>query len=261
MGRIGWTSNIAGHPSKENMKTSVTILILSILSIVVEVTCADLEDDLGDDGLPMEVDWRTKDVVTSVKNQHVKSCSSCWAFSTTGALEGQWKLVNGNLYNLSVQQLVDCNKANHGCEGGWPARAFSYIINAGGINSEEEYPYTARDGTCNITKPFIANMINYEFVTGYNETDLKRAVAEIGPISVTIFASDKFDNYSRGIFKCNETASKRHSNHAVLVVGYGRTLDYQDYWIVKNSYGTKWGENGYMRMGTNNFAENPCGIA
>ncbi|XP_053538708.1 procathepsin L [Ictalurus punctatus] len=212
--------------------------------------------------LPDTVDWREKGYVTQVKDQ--KDCGSCWAFSATGSLEGQTFGKKGNLISLSEQQLVDCSYRNLGCSGGWVDRAFDYIINNGGIDTEESYPYTASDGYCRFNPATVRATCNsYVYVRSGDENALQQAVATIGPISVAIDAGQSsFQLYESGIYyepKCSRT----NLNHAVLAVGYGTEILFmfykQDYWLVKNSWGLQWGENGYIKMARNDL--NQCGIA
>nr|KAG5711234.1 hypothetical protein BaRGS_004878 [Batillaria attramentaria] len=189
---------------------------------------------------PESVDWRTKGYVTEVKDQG--QCGSCWSFSTTGSLEGQHFRATGKLVSLSEQQLVDCSGSfgNEGCNGGLMDQAFEYINSVGGIESEADYPYMAVD------------------IESGSEKSLMEAVASQGPISVAIDAShDSFQFYKGGIYdehKCNST----QLDHGVLVVGYGSEKG-QDYWIVKNSWNTFWGMQGYIWMSRNK--DNQCGIA
>jgi len=209
--------------------------------------------------VPDSVDWREKGYVTPVKDQ--KQCGSCWAFSSTGALEGQIFRKTGKLVSLSEQNLVDCSKKyeNNGCEGGLPDNAFNYIRSNGGLDTEKSYPYEGVDSNCRYN---VTNKGGYD--TGFmdvksgDEDMLKIAVATVGPISVGIDAShESLQFYSEGIYH-EEKCSSTELDHAVLVVGYGTEND-EDYWIVKNSWSSAWGEDGYIRMARNR--NNTCGIA
>ncbi|GFW72819.1 cathepsin L [Trichonephila clavipes] len=161
-------------------------------------------------------------------------CGACWAFSSTGSLEGQNMKKTGKLVSLSEQNLIDCSKDNDGCNGGDVSSAFEYIINNGGIDTEDSYPYTAKNGTCHFDKANIgATCTGYLNVPDGDEEALKQAVATVGPISVIIDAChNTFINYKSGIFdepKCRTDIP----SHAVLVIGYG-TENGKDYWLVKN---------------------------
>ncbi|KAK4876097.1 hypothetical protein RN001_012519 [Aquatica leii] len=206
--------------------------------------------------LDSHVDWRNKGAVTEVKNQ--EDCGSCWAFSTTGAIEGQNFLQNGKLISLSEQNLVDCSTANHGCDGGDQEVAFEYVIKNKGIDTEESYPYIDDNRSCRFDKNNVgAKVYGYKRVTAESEDDLKSAVATVGPIAVAVYADIEMQLYKNGIFD-NPYCSKE-LNHAVLVVGYGTNEKGVDYWIVKNSWGSAWGEKGYILMSRNK--NNQCGIA
>ncbi|XP_069172363.1 procathepsin L [Procambarus clarkii] len=209
---------------------------------------------------PATVDWRTNGSVTPVKNQ--LQCGSCWAFSATGALEGQYFRKTGKLASLSEQQLVDCSGGtykNQGCNGGAMTSAFNYI-KANGANSGALYPYVAVQGTCKfLPKNISATLTGYVSVTSQSESALQKAVGTVGPISVAIDAShSSFQHYSSGVY-FESTCSSTSLNHGVLVVGYGTDTKGGDYWIVKNSWGTGWGEGGYVKMARNK--NNNCGIA
>jgi C1A family cysteine protease len=208
---------------------------------------------------PTSVDWTTKGAVTPVKNQ--QQCGSCWAFSTTGSVEGAWFLSNGTLVSLSEQQLVDCSDAegNQGCNGGLMDDAFQYIITNKGITTEDAYPYTAQDGTCSSKgKPVAATLSGYKDVTANSEVALETAIVQ-QPVSVAVEADQSvFQFYSGGVM---DSACGTQLDHGVLAVGYGVDSG-KEYYKVKNSWGADWGEKGYIRLGRgSNF--NPsgqCGI-
>ncbi|KAH9524482.1 hypothetical protein Btru_054690 [Bulinus truncatus] len=211
--------------------------------------------------LPSEVDWRTKGYITDVKNQ--LGCGSCWAFSSTGALEGQLFKKTKKLISLSEQNLVDCTKdyGNFGCSGGYMTNAFKYIKENKGIDTEQGYPYVGIDEPCRFKRDVVGgeDTGSVDIKSGSEEA-LQQAAVEIGPISVAIDADhDSFQFYKSGVYyepECNNGPSDL--DHAVLVVGYG-TEDGQDYWLIKNSWGTSWGEKGYFKLARNK--SNHCGVA
>ncbi|MED6118381.1 hypothetical protein PIB30_002087 [Stylosanthes scabra] len=207
--------------------------------------------------VPSSIDWRNEGAVTPVKDQG--SCGACWSFSATGAIEGINKIVTGSLESLSEQELVDCDKKyNSGCEGGLMDYAYQFIIDNKGIDTESDYPYLTHEATCNKDKMKrrVVTIDGYTDVPSNNEKKLLEAVAT-QPVSVGICGSERaFQLYSKGIFTgpCSTAL-----DHAVLIVGYG-SENGVDYWIVKNSWGTSWGMNGYIHMVRNNGTQGICGI-
>lgn len=195
--------------------------------------------------------------MTQVKNQG--NCNSCWAFSAIGALESQHFLKNGKLMPLSEQNLIDCSSL-HGCNNGYMNDAFQYIKDNGGINSEKSYTYKGINGICKYN-PNEPNVIVRDFISipEGDEVKLKDAIATIGPISVAIDSShESFRHYYSGVYSEIDCNSQK-LDHAVLVVGYGSDLNGGNYYIVKNSWGDSWGDNGYIKMVYNQ--NNHCGIA
>ncbi|XP_034954971.2 cathepsin S [Zootoca vivipara] len=208
--------------------------------------------------LPDTVDWREKGCVTDVKNQG--ACGACWAFSAVGALEGQLKLKTGKLVSLSAQNLVDCSSkyGNHGCNGGYMDAAFQYIIDNKGIDSEASYPYEAKNGMCHYDPSArAATCSKYVTLPSGDEAALKDAVANVGPVSVGINASlMSFFLFKRGVY--DDPKCSQHINHGVVVIGYG-TEEGKEYWLVKNSWGPSFGDEGFIKIARNHG--NRCGIA
>ncbi|KAJ0976024.1 hypothetical protein J5N97_017989 [Dioscorea zingiberensis] len=209
-------------------------------------------------GVPDSVDWRDSGAVTQVKDQG--SCGACWAFSATGAIEGINKIVTGSLVSLSEQELCDCDRTyNNGCSGGLMDYAFKWVIQNHGIDTEDDYPYKTGERSClkNKLNRRVVSIDGYTDVPANNEDLLLQAVAK-QPVSVGICGSERaFQLYSKGIFSGPCSTSL---DHAVLIVGYG-SENGVDYWIVKNSWGARWGINGYMHMLRNTgSSQGMCGI-
>ncbi|XP_069938015.1 cathepsin L-like peptidase, partial [Cherax quadricarinatus] len=180
----------------------------------------------------------------------------------TGSLEGQHFRKTGQLVSLSEQNLIDCSAkyGNGGCDGGLMDYAFQYIKDNGGIDTEEAYPYTAKENKCcyNASESG-AEDTGFVDISEGSEDALMKAVATVGPVSVAIDASrDSFQFYRHGVYD-EADCSSTYLDHGVLVVGYGTTEDGTDYWLVKNSWGATWGDIGYLKMIRNH--NNQCGIA
>lgn len=193
-------------------------------------------------------DWRDKGMVAGIKNQG--GCGCCWAFSAVGAIESANAIATGTLVKLSEQELVSCDTLDSGCSGGWMDRAFSWVMMNGGIDSEDDYPYTSSSGsapTCISSKlrKDIVSIKDFVDVDQYDESALLCAVA-IQPVSIAL-NGDAFDFqlYSGGVYDgvCSSTVI----NHAILIVGWGESNGVQ-YWIGKNSWGTSWGADGYVSL-------------
>ncbi|XP_045171865.2 procathepsin L-like [Mercenaria mercenaria] len=209
---------------------------------------------------PLEMDWRPKGLVSSVKNQG--RCGSCWAFSALGSLEGQHKKKKGgSIKDLSEQNLVDCANSrwgNYGCRGGWMNNAFKYISSNRGINSESCYPYVGRDQYCRYRSSCVAATDKGSQNVGKSEHSLQSTLASVGPIAIAMDVNHRsFWYYKKGIHyepRCNPS----RPNHAMLTVGYGGSGS-RGYWIIKNSWGTGWGDRGYVF--TARGRGDNCGVA
>jgi cathepsin F len=197
--------------------------------------------------LPESFDWRTQGAVTPVKNQG--QCGSCWAFATVANIEGTNFLKTKQLTSLSEQELVDCDKTDHGCGGGLPTNAFAYLkANKLGEEGETDYAYTGENGKCKAAQPSEKVFVtDYGVVNGTDEDQLAAAVVKYGPLAIGINAGP-MQWYHGGIadpfsFLCNP----KSLDHGVAIVGFG-VEDSKKYWIIKNSWGTVWGEQGYYRV-------------
>jgi C1A family cysteine protease len=204
------------------------------------------------------VDWVTAGAVTPVKDQG--RCGSCWAFSTTGSVEGAYQIASGTLTSLSEEDLVSCDhNGDMGCGGGLMDHAFQWI-ETNGICTESDYPYAAGTGhapACSKTCAPAVTVTSFTDVPKGDETALLSAVAK-GPVSIAIEADKSaFQLYKSGVL--DNAACGTKLDHGVLVVGYGTDSALgKDYWKVKNSWGATWGEEGYIRMVRD---KNQCGIS
>jgi C1A family cysteine protease len=217
----------------------------------------------GASGAPSSIDWRSKGAVTSVKDQG--QCGSCWTFSATGAVEGAWAVSKGQLIDLSEEQLVECatgiSYGSHGCNGGQMEGAFKYVIEHGQC-ALSAYPYTSgtgQSGSCQSCQP-IAHVSSCSDVKPNDQISLKAAVAQ-QPIAIAIEADTRyFQSYSSGVLTSSSCGTTL--DHGVLIVGYG-TENGIDYWLVKNSWSTTWGDKGYVKIARSDSTNDPgiCGIA
>jgi len=219
---------------------------------------ADLESKATVEELPEPLTGSSKDWVgvatTPVKNQG--ACGSCWAFSTTGGIEGAYAVKNGTIKSFSEQQLVDCSKANHGCHGGMMMGAFDYVREKG-ILEESQYTYTAREGFCQYDykvtdKDSLQHVTGYTMVPSGNQNQLAAAIQK-QPVSVAIMATRGVQMYTGGIF--NDWSCGGGINHGVLAVGYA-----DNYFKVKNSWGPTWGESGFIRFARRASGQGICSI-
>ncbi|EGC38873.1 hypothetical protein DICPUDRAFT_96752 [Dictyostelium purpureum] len=217
--------------------------------------------------IPTAFDWRTKGAVTGVKNQG--QCGSCWSFSTTGNIEGQWYLAGNTLVGLSEQNLVDCDhqcmeydgqkSCDAGCDGGLQPNAYRYVIENGGLDSENSYPYLAVTGdSCKFKSGNVAAKISNFTMIPQNETQMAGYLATHGPLAIAADAAE-WQFYIGGVFDlpCGQSL-----DHGILIVGFSAEKNIfghlKPYWIVKNSWGASWGEQGYLYLGK---GKNLCGVS
>ncbi|XP_071965328.1 digestive cysteine proteinase 1-like [Antedon mediterranea] len=214
-----------------------------------------------DNKIPDSVDWRIKGAVSQVKDQ--ATCGSCWSFGATGTIEGAYFLQTGKMVRLSQQNLMDCSwkRGNNGCDGGEEWRSYEWIRDNGGLQAESTYGhYLGQNGRCHFNSSNIAIQItDYYNITSGSQSKLANAIANVGPIAVGIDASHKsLSYYASGIYYEKACGNKPENlDHAVLAVGYGK-IGSESYWLIKNSWSTNWGNNGYVLM---NQKENNCGVA
>lgn len=223
----------------------------------------------GGEELPDTVDWTTQGAVTPIKDQG--QCGSCWSFSTTGALEGAWKIATGKLVSLSEQEFVDCAHPLFpplmGCHGGNMGTAFNWIKGRD-LCTEDSYPYKARGGSCmpassctiGIPKGGVVGwkgLAPVGRIIPTSEQAMQSAVAQ-QPVSVAIEADHPvFQSYKSGVITAN---CGEQPDHGVLVVGYGTDEKYGKYWKLKNSWGVRWGEQGFLRIARGMGGHGECSI-
>jgi C1A family cysteine protease len=208
---------------------------------------------------PESFDWRSKSKVTAIKNQG--QCGSCWAFSATENIESVWMikkdLTNHTMAPLAPQQIVDCDHVDGGCNGGDTPTAYKYVINAGGLETEKEYPYRAVDGSCHFEKSKV-----YSSITGYKYATTKGDEATLmthtyneSPLSICVDA-ENWQFYTSGVMTGRQCARKVTLDHCVQIIGYDHSHN-PPYWIVRNSWGADWGEKGLILL---EYGQNTCGL-
>jgi len=213
-------------------------------------------DDMNVQAIPDSFDWRDKGAVTGVKDQG--QCGSCWAFSATGNMEGQWFLAGHTLTSLSEQNLVDCDhecmtyegeqSCDAGCDGGLQPNAYHYVIATGGIDTESSYQYEGYDDTCRFSAASVGAKFSNWTMISQDEDQMAAYLVANGPIAIAADA-EEWQFYFGGVFyiPCGTEL-----DHGILIVGYGTETDIFDqtmpFWIIKNSWGADWGESGYIRV-------------
>jgi len=210
------------------------------------------------DDAPASVDWRDKGAVTAVKDQG--QCGSCWAFSAVANIEGQYQITTGKSVQFSEQELVSCDTNDSGCNGGLMENAFQWLEDNGALETTKEYPYTSGDGddgNCSLDQSSSdVKVVSHQMVST-DETEIAAFLAKYGPLAVAMNAEDSLQTYTGGIIDLSESeCDPSMLDHGVTIVGYG-TENKVDYWIVKNSWNTNWGEDGYFRITRGNGT---CGI-
>lgn len=241
-------------------KNTLRITYNKRIKPLTKVICKPFSSSKNSSSILNEVDWRQLGAVTVPKDQG--KCGSCWSFSASGAMEGAWAIKHGQLISLSEQHLVDCSRQynNNGCQGGLMDNAFEYVIDSGGMCSEAEVPYEAKQHLFCKQCNYVMSISSCVDVTPNNQLHLKEAVS-IGPVSVAIEADTSvFQFYSGGVIdsvKCGNNL-----DHGVLIVGYGNENG-KDYWLVKNSWGINWGDGGFVKIGRSSSVDDEgiCGIA
>jgi C1A family cysteine protease len=190
---------------------------------------------------PTNYDWSTTGYTTPVYNQ--QQCGSCWAFSATETIESYWALAGNAISTLSMEQIVDCDTTDQGCNGGNTNTAYQYVQSAGGLDSYNSYPYTAGNGqagTCAFNSAnVVAQISGYQSISG--ESGLYSQASTAGPVSVCVDASS-WSSYQSGVL----TSCTSNIDHCVQLTGYANYGQSGAYWIVRNSWGTDWGENGFI---------------
>jgi len=237
-----------------------TILMKNPISVSESVAAEDvLVPKIAAKSLPTSFDWRAQGAVTAVKDQ--EQCGSCWAFSATENIESV-EIIAGKgsntSTNLSPQQIVDCDTVDQGCNGGNTNSAFNYVIQAGGLEDIQDYPYKGMDGQCQFkSQDVVAKITGWKAATkDFDEALMQQNLVSWSPLSVCVDAS-KWQDYQSGVMTREQCGILNMLDHCVQLVGY-ETQAPTPYWIVRNSWNTAWGIEGYIYL---SMKENTCGIA
>ncbi|CAL8086274.1 unnamed protein product [Calicophoron daubneyi] len=202
---------------------------------------------------PESIDWRKQGAVTPV--QHQGSCGSCWSFSAIGVIEGQWYRKSKKLIKLSEQQLVDCDAIDTGCNGGFPRNGYKAIRKMGGIQTAASYPYVGEKKKCAADSSKFVAYVNETVSFNPDEAEIADWLAVNGPVSMSLNVKP-LKSYKSGIIHLTAANCVKQVTHSVVGVGYGVEKNVP-YWLIKNTYGRKWGENGYFRIYR---GDGTCGI-
>lgn len=256
---LGWTVELNGFADMDTKEFTTKYTGLNLASRPASKNVKTFNPtNVGDN--PKSVDWRAQGAVNPIKNQG--SCGSCWAFSANAGFESAAYLAGYTpLYSYSEQQLVDCatEEGNQGCNGGWMTSAYDYVIKVGGLQTEQSYPYTGKDDACTSDKSKFAP----PQITGYievpeNRCDLLETAVAQQPVTVAVDAN-AWQFYKNGVF--SSAFCTNYLNHGVAAVGYSNDAS-KPYWIIRNSWGTTWGEEGYMLLNkvSNAGKQGLCGV-
>lgn len=210
------------------------------------------------DNQPENFDWRTEGVISNIKDQG--DCGSCWAFSTVSAIEAAYAIKN-KLVTLSEQNVVDCVPQSYncyGCGGGWPYKAMEYISENGGVDTEKSYPYKGANEDCYFNSSNVGALIKTYHNVSINDNALQYNLYNKGPLSIAIFAGNNFMFYDSGIYDPKTEDCPVYVNHAVTIIGYGTNKEGTRYYIIRNSWGTSWGMDGYILWSRDPICQ--CGI-
>jgi C1A family cysteine protease len=209
---------------------------------------------------PASFDWRDKSKVTAIKNQ--RQCGSCWAFSVTENIESVWMIAKGltnhTMPPLAPQQIVDCDKADGGCNGGDTPTAYKYVMACGGLETEKDYPYVARNEPCHFDKAKeYAHISGWKYAAskGDEKTMVDNTYA-LAPLSICVDAQN-WQHYSSGIMTAHQCAIRVRLDHCVQIIGYD-TAHNPPFWMVRNSWGESWGEHGLIFL---QYGQNTCGLS
>jgi len=212
----------------------------------------------GDVDVPQTLDWRNQKMVTPVKDQG--QCGSCWAFSTVENIESMYCMKNqidcSTFAPLSPQEIVDCDTTDQGCDGGDPPTAYAFVMQEGGLEDDSDYPYTAADGTCAFQSNLVkVTITNWQYATtNSDETTMQSNLVNWGPLSICVDA-EPWQDYTGGVMMASDCSNSL--DHCVQLVGYDMTNS-TPFWIVRNSWGLDWGEDGYIRL---QYGQDTCGCA